>query len=73
MTLQIGQELYDKCGQYFDDAHLNDFFRIEAIGVDWIVVRGEYDGGSQGLFGRKLLIAIEQYSQNQRKILEKKA
>ena len=72
MSLQIGQKIYDKCGQYFDDTHLNNFFRVEAIGIDWIVVRGEYDGKPQGLFGRELIITIELCSLNQRKILENK-
>ena len=71
MSLQIGQELYDKCGQYFDDAHLNDYFRIEAIGIDWVIVRGEYDNKPQAIFGRTSIVAIEHCTQNQRKIIEK--
>ena len=72
MSLQIRQKIYDKCGQYFDEAHLNDFFRLEAIGNDWIIVRGEDDGKPQGLFGQELIATIEYGSQNQKKIIENK-
>ena len=43
MALQIGQKLYGYCGGYFDNAHVNNFFRVEAVGIDWVVVRGEDD------------------------------
>lgn len=40
MTLQIGQMLYGYCGGVFGRDSC-DNKRIEAIGVDWIVVREE--------------------------------
>jgi len=40
MALQIGQKLYGYCGGVFGrDSYANK--RIEALGIDWVVVREE--------------------------------
>ena len=42
--LQIGQILYGYCGGFFGRNSHEDK-RIEAIGIDWVVVRDVYSGG----------------------------
>jgi hypothetical protein len=39
MTLRIGQMLYGYCGGEFSNRDFDDK-RVEAIGVDWVIVRG---------------------------------
>ena len=41
--LQVGQILYGYCGGYFDRVEYEDK-RVEAIGADWVVVRGVESG-----------------------------
>jgi len=40
MPLMIGQKLYGYCGGAFGRDHYNNC-RVEAVGIDWIVVRTE--------------------------------
>lgn len=38
MALQIGQMLYGYCGDHFERDSYNEK-RVEAVGIDWVVVR----------------------------------
>lgn len=58
MALQIGQKLYGYCGGYFNKYYRTEFFRVEAIGVDWIVVRDD-EGNPDTATGRKALDILE--------------
>lgn len=55
MPLQIGQILYGYCrGHLGRDAWMQQPFRVEAIGIDWVVVRGA-DGCPAAAFGPEAL------------------
>lgn len=53
MTLQIGQVLYGFCGGFFGRDSYKDK-RIEAVGIDWVVVREE-DGEPNFANGRRAI------------------
>ncbi len=68
MVLQIGQKLYGYCGGYFDNYHLTEYFIIEAIGFDWIVVRDDSDI-PHSVCGRKELEILKlHYTQPQEEV-----
>lgn len=58
MSLQIGQKLYGYCGGHFDRYYLTEFFIVEAIGFDWVVVRDDA-GIPHTTTGREALELLE--------------